>query len=160
MCSPTAVGYLNVIFISPLRFHGLGTVATWQPHYLRRYGVTHGSVIIVLHIRPSPGLMVSQLQGTSGCHALCSSISKVVVIAVTSRVAQLLCSLTLAIPGRALRDAIVVEEAGVEPAPMPSCASMYLCYLLHHSPKCGAVQPSKSLDRRLSPLISSSPRLV
>lgn len=35
-----------------------------------------------------------------------------------------------------------VEEAGFEPAPMPSCASMYLCFLLHHSPRLGAAQPN------------------
>ena len=57
---------------------------------------TTAALYIVLHTRPSPCLMVSQLRTTFGYLALCCKLSKVVVIAVTSRGTQLLCSLTFA----------------------------------------------------------------
>ena len=49
---------------------------------------TTAALYIVLHTRPSPCLMVSQLRTTFAYHALCCRLSKVVVIAVTSRGTQ------------------------------------------------------------------------
>lgn len=94
------------------------------------------ALYIVLHTRPSPCLMVSQLRVTFGYHALCCSLSKFG----KNSSDQQSCPTSLFIDVRhcwqGFTRCYLVEEVGFEPTPMPSCASMYLCYLLHHSPGC------------------------
>ena len=119
---------------------------------------TTAALYIVLHTRHSWCLRYYSLTTTFGYHALCCSLSKVVVIAVTSRGTQSL-FINVRLSAGLYEMLSVVEESGFEPEPMPTCTSLYLCFQLHHSPRCGAVQPSESLGRRLSPLISSSPHV-